>query len=84
MLHNQGRVNRQALIPASESWQFFLTDNDRIAIAELELEEKRISECIQMGPGVIPDHEVRDFYRRYRSSYENWKIKAATKMWESN
>jgi hypothetical protein len=84
MLHNQGRINRQALVPASESWQFFLTDNDRIAIVELEIEEKRISECIQSGSGGISDREVREFYQNYRASFENWKRKASEKMWESN
>ncbi len=28
LLHNQGQVNRQALVPYTESWQFFLSDND--------------------------------------------------------
>jgi hypothetical protein len=36
MLHNQGQINRQALVPACESWQFFLTDNDREDISNLE------------------------------------------------
>jgi hypothetical protein len=81
MLHSQGQVNRQALVPATESWQFFLTDSDRLEIQGLAVEERAVSERIQSGPGMISDHDVRIFYQRYRAKIESFQAKASNKMW---
>ncbi len=81
LLHNQGQVNRQSVIPYSESWQFFLSDRDRQGIADITEQERTISLRIQGGPGQISDAEVREFYGRYRALFESLKAKASAKMW---
>jgi hypothetical protein len=82
MLHNQGQINRQALVSYSESWQYFLTDRDRQAIVDLQEEEKEMSFKIQSRVGGVSDEDVRRFYLRYRASFDEWKKKASEKMWE--
>jgi hypothetical protein len=70
-------------LPYTESWQFFLSDNDRLQMSVLTREEQEVSRRIQGGPSLITDSEVRSFYVRYRVSFENWKRKASEKMWDN-
>ncbi len=84
LLHHQGQVNRQALVPYVESWQFFLSDKDRAEMGTLSLEEQEVSRKIQAGPNLISDGEVRAFYLRYKASFDQWKLKASNKMWAAD
>jgi hypothetical protein len=83
MLHNQGQVNRQSLVPYTESWQFFLSDNNRRQIVDITSQEHYISLRIQGGPNQIFDLEVQQFYLGYKSLFEFLKKKASMKMWDT-